>query len=474
MRVASAKLEAIIFASFIFLLVWLPIPLGSNRPWAWSIMELLIAMQSLGLVYCFRHNIPWHYLRPGVFLLVALALFQLFTVLQLVSLPAGLLEWLAPNNAELRHRVLLDASANAAAQPLSLDPEQTKISLLKGVSYLLLALNTLLLVNRPKRIRTVLVAIVVSGTFQAFYGAMLLLSNTEQSPVFGMDIGPVATGSYVYKNHFANYLLLSLMMGLALIVADLKVNTANSWRVQLSGLLDAALSPKMLVRMCMIIMVIGLVMSRSRMGNSAFFATTLIGGVLALLLYRQRPKTLTVLIVSMLLIDVLIVSSMFGLSKVRERLSSTVLVDEGRIYIFDWALNMFKDFPVFGSGAGSFYSVFQAYLPQPISAFFDHTHNDYLQFAIESGLPITLLLGAAVLWVAYRCLTTLNKRNDPLMKGTALGCFMAITAMLIHISVDFNLQAPANAATFVVILSLALIASHMPKQGYDTKKLSST
>jgi O-antigen ligase len=338
---------------------------------------------------------------------------------------------------------------------------------LKGVSYLLLAVNTLLLVNRPERIRAVLIAIVVSGTFQAFYGAMLLLSNVEQSPIFASDIGPVATGSYIYKNHFANYLLLSLMMGLALIVADLKITGAETWQARLSGLLEAALSPKMLVRMCMIIMVIGLVMSRSRMGNSAFFATTIIGGVLALLLYKQRPKSLTVLIVSILIIDMLIVSSLFGLSKVRERLSSTVLVDEGRIYIFDWALTMLKDFPIWGSGAGSFYSVFQAYLPQPISAFFDHTHNDYLQFAIESGIPLTLMLGAAVLWVAYRCLATLRKRNDPLMKGTALGCFMAITAMLIHISVDFNLQAPANAATFVVVLSLALIASKMPKQGYQ-------
>jgi O-antigen ligase len=467
MRVSTGRLEAIIFASFIFLLVWLPLPLGSNRPWAWSIMELIIALQSIGLVYCYRHKAPWQNLRPGGWLLAALTVFQFFTLLQLVPLPSNLLAWLAPQNAELRAMASLSGEAVTSFAPLSLDPEQSKISLLKGVSYLLLAVNTLLLVNRPERIRAVLIAIVVSGTFQAFYGAMLLLSNVEQSPIFASDIGPVATGSYIYKNHFANYLLLSLMMGLALIVADLKITGAETWQARLSGLLEAALSPKMLVRMCMIIMVIGLVMSRSRMGNSAFFATTIIGGVLALLLYKQRPKSLTVLIVSILIIDMLIVSSLFGLSKVRERLSSTVLVDEGRIYIFDWALTMLKDFPIWGSGAGSFYSVFQAYLPQPISAFFDHTHNDYLQFAIESGIPLTLMLGAAVLWVAYRCLATLRKRNDPLMKGTALGCFMAITAMLIHISVDFNLQAPANAATFVVVLSLALIASKMPKQGYQ-------
>src|SRR5215468_7535505 len=30
-----------LFWAFLILLVWLPIPLGSNRSWAWSIMEVI-------------------------------------------------------------------------------------------------------------------------------------------------------------------------------------------------------------------------------------------------------------------------------------------------------------------------------------------------------------------------------------------------------------------------------------------------
>jgi len=29
-----------LFYAFCILLVWLPLPLGSNRPWAWSIMDM--------------------------------------------------------------------------------------------------------------------------------------------------------------------------------------------------------------------------------------------------------------------------------------------------------------------------------------------------------------------------------------------------------------------------------------------------
>ena len=41
------------------------------------------------------------------------------------------------------------------------------------------------------------------------------------------------------------------------------------------------------------------------------------------------------------------------------------------------------------------------------------------------------------------------------MRGLGCGVLMAIVALLIHSAVDFNLQIPANAATFVVILAMA-------------------
>ena len=31
-----------LFAAFLILLVWLPIPLGSNRPWSWALMEVWV------------------------------------------------------------------------------------------------------------------------------------------------------------------------------------------------------------------------------------------------------------------------------------------------------------------------------------------------------------------------------------------------------------------------------------------------
>jgi hypothetical protein len=47
------------------------------------------------------------------------------------------------------------------------------------------------------------------------------------------------------------------------------------------------------------------------------------------------------------------------------------------------------------------------------------------------------------------------------MRGIAFTPVMAITASLIHASVEFNLQIPAYAGTFMVILALAWLSRYL-------------
>ena len=53
---------------------------------------------------------------------------------------------------------------------------------------------------------------------------------------------------------------------------------------------------------------------------------------------------------------------------------------------------MARDYPVFGAGAGTFHTAFTRYRGPDIRAFFDHAHNDYTQFLVETGA-----LGAALI-----------------------------------------------------------------------------
>ena len=89
----------------------------------------------------------------------------------------------------------------------------------------------------------------------------------------------------------------------------------------------------------------------------------------------------------------------------------------------------------------------------------NHAHNDYLEFAVEFGIPATLLLGVFVLLSLRRCLKQLASRRHPLVLGSAFACLMAIIAVATHALVEFNLHIPANAATFMILLALPWLHS---------------
>jgi hypothetical protein len=65
-------------------------------------------------------------------------------------------------------------------------------------------------------------------------------------------------------------------------------------------------------------------------------------------------------------------------------------------------------------------------------------------------LFVAVSLGAAIRaqWV----------RRDPLMRGMSFASMMGVTAILIHSAFDYNLQIPANATYFMVLLALGWIS----------------
>jgi hypothetical protein len=50
------------------------------------------------------------------------------------------------------------------------------------------------------------------------------------------------------------------------------------------------------------------------------------------------------------------------------------------------------------------------------------------------------------------------------MRGMSFACIMGVTSILIHSWVDFNLQIPANAALFMVLLALGWISLYLDRR----------
>lgn len=415
-----------------FILVWSPIPLASNRPWAWSILEFLITVTfAFHLVSVLRGREPWLVGRWQAWALLPFGLVLATLGLQLLS-P---FTWLS-----------------------TVDPNQTQIMAVKTLCYALFVWLIGSYFHSDKQLKFLCYFIIASGVFQASYGAILNLLGAETSPVFGVVEGNRARGSFVYQNHFANYLAMVLSLGLGLLMAELSSRAMQwNWRNVSRALLESLLSSKILLRLAIVIMVIGLVLSRSRMGNAAFFAALLVVSLYAVWFYKNRPALLKPLVISIFIIDSIVIGSMFGLEKLQQRYEETSFASEARDEVVKDSLPIVADAPWFGHGGGSFYTVFPGYQPRHYHGFYDHAHNEYLQFSIELGVPVTLLLGAWLLWLLRLNMQTMRLRQNKLSRGLAFGCAMAIVHMLIHNVVDFNLQAPANALLFITLLCLSSI-----------------
>ena len=452
---------------FLALLVWAPFPLGSNRAWAWTLLEaglfLAAALWTIGWMQ--RRNGSLAVVRAAWPALALLGAWLAYLALLWTPLPANLVRILSPQAAAV-HALAAPYAASSdtgAWITLSIDPNASFVFWLKSCAWTIAFFLTLALANTRPRAQLIAIVLVLSGLAQAVYGGLMHLTGTNLD-IFGTQIPHAthASGGFVNRNHLAGFLEITLALGIGLMVGSLRETGRRTWRQFSRDMVALVLSPKASLRLVLVAMVIALVMTRSRMGNTAFFSSLLIAGGVALALSRHATRSTVILIASLIAIDIFIVGSWFGVEKTVQRIEQTTTRDvEEREEPTAYALEMARDYPVFGSGPGTFHTAFTRYRGSGIQAFFDHAHNDYTQFFVETGAIGVALVGALPLMALVLAVLALSRRRDPLARGFAFAVVMGISAIAIHSTVDFNLQIPANAFAFMVLLAYAWIAFYL-------------
>ena len=442
-----------LFASLLAVLVWAPLPFGSNREWAGAGLAVATsALCAASLQYLIFRPGHWQTagVRAGSVALLLLVLVQCWTALQLLPLPGELVAMLSPQAFAWHIR--------EGGLPLSLDVSATRYRLLIGIAVTQVFFLTLLLVTTRQRVNLLLGALVFSGTLQASYGVLMTLSGVELGFFVEKYAGRgVATGTFVNRNHLAGYLVLCLAAGTGLLLAQLSPYRRQSWRDRLRGWLELAMSNKFRLRIFLALMVVALVLTRSRMGNVAFFSALVFAATLTLVAGRRFSWGVALLLVSLLVVDLWILGTWFGLDKVVERLEtleSRPIAEDARYWLDAYTLVMLRDFWATGIGAGAFPSVFPNYQGPALKGYYEYAHNDYLQIAAELGVAVLLMLASVVLMAARQAFGAL-KSGSRLVRGIGFTVLMAIGWAILHSSTDFNLYIPAVAVTFSAILALA-------------------
>jgi O-antigen ligase len=471
----------------ICLFIFTPVAYGSMDVWAFSLMELgillIISLYAIQAIFfhvsgnpAFRPPNADAYTQGAIrfsavkkkfsaFPFILLSFFLALILFQLIPLPSGVVKILSPKTFELRQllsctKLSLPPSSIStsfpSSGPLSLFPFATQVEFFKWLSligfFLFLVYGGLLDDTRIKN--RLIIVIMLMGAGEAFYGMIEFFSG-HRHILFLDDSFSISsvTGTFINKNYFAGYLLMVIPLSMGFLLSRLAAqrNHFYGWRQRLSSF-DGK---NLLIGFGIILMVLGLLFSASRMGIiSLLISFSLLG-----ILFRDRQKGKRLSKTSILLIGLaLLWAGWIGLDAIISRFLSAPEDFKMRWMLWGDTLRILKDFPVFGSGLGTFPHIFPMYRSFHIQGIFTHAENDFLQFISDVGLLGFGMLLIAFIFFLSKAVSRIRSMSpaDSSLRYIGLGSLVGMFALMFHSVVERNIQIPANAFLFTFIFSLAL------------------
>jgi O-antigen ligase len=511
------------------LLLTLPLFLGGRHPLA--VLTAGVAVTALLVVTAqARRDTPDAPYAPGVAALAAFALLALATTL---PLPPRLLALLDPSLARLTATVLPGWPAAAewtAWRPLAMDPygvvaELTRIAIALGAFTVIVAYpwrSEEWGADARSQVFGRLVLTAITGG--VLLGTIALLEQIAGNGRV-LWIGPEtaedgrASGSFVNPNHLAAWLELVFPVALTYAVAlavrlrrrlaravhagrGMGVHARRAW---ISAIIaqQQRLWPPLAAAGAAALILVAHLATGSRGGTAALAAGVVvaIGGAASAARPDARGRWMP------LVAALAIVTVGLGGVVLKSATDDDNLTIEGadvslasRIAVTVAGTGIVRDYPVFGTGLGSWLHAFRPYQAPPVpGGIWDHAHDDYLELVAETGLigvGLAALFALAVARAARReepgsgndatAVATVSPAGLPaererrsrsehgsappgfetsewwaaLKERTLLrfGLAGGVVAILVHSLVDFGLRLPANLLLTMTIVALLVVS----------------
>lgn len=444
------------------LIVISPLPLGCVAgvwlPLCFALFALFALLAFLG------PQAPYKFLYQRPVRILAIAFFVLLAV-QLLPLPIFLLKWLSPGVP----RVLENLSGSLPAfHSLSLIPAETLLALARFLVYALFFIALLRLDWDKKDIFILFGTAVVSGVAQVVFGLLKLgQGNSKFFLLFLADdhVPGFLRGTIYNPDHFAFYLELLFPITLGLLFAQLHVfDPGQSLREKILHISEDR--RVILLFAAAVILAAGIYLTGCRAGIAVLLLSILFFAQMSVYLrvnFSARRHLRLVFIMATLL------AVFIGLQNTWSKfLSKGLFGGSGRIDYWTNTLAMFRDYPLFGTGLGTFKYAYFLYGNQV--NWVDHAHNEYVESLADMGALIFVAFFALLAFLVFSLLRMWIGRRHPEIKPVVLGVLTALFAAFFHSLFDFSLRIPANAFLFLMLLALGLKLVTHKREFADEKK----
>ena len=424
------------------LLIFAPLALGAARAWS----ELVVVGFGVGLALCLALSLlgrndsrfvwSWAYVPVALFLLVG--------VVQLVPLPAWIMEVLSPQTSELKNRLLADlpeAAGGLGSMSVTFYSWETLHNvrlLVAAASVFAVAVNVY---RRPEQIRRLLWVVAAVGGVMAVLAIGQIISGTDRiywSIPTGHNVA--RGGAFVNRNNFC--LFMNMSIGATLALLFLKLGRGRS-----RGGAGASLSERLgedgwFLAGVVVLGTAAVFLSLSRGG-----ATALVGAAVVMAVVMGVRKTFRAggWVLGILGLVAFVSLLYLGFDAVYDRLAT---LQEEDAYSHRWQIVkdlavLWTRFPLLGTGLGSHEVVYPMFDRGTTAAVAGHAEDEYAQIMEETGvvgLVLALVFVAVLLRSFLRCVRSENRFAQAVAYGLGLG----LVAVLIHSFSDFGLHMPAN------------------------------
>jgi O-antigen ligase len=295
--------------------------------------------------------------------------------------------------------------------------------------------------------------------FLALIGIVQRSSSTDA--IYGfwrLELGRFPFGPFVNRNHFAGWMVMTLPLTLALLIAGIDRGmrgVKQGWRHRVLWFSSPEASQLILVAAAAAIMALSLVMTMSRSGITAFALSVLMTGWFAVRsVHGHSRRVVAGLCLGLLFV---LVVAWTGPTAVANRFATA---DWGEFnnrkgaWLDAWSV--IQDFPLTGTGLNTYWAAALFYQRHELEYFYGQAHNDYLQLAAEGGLLLIVPVIGCLAFLIRDIRAAMIDRDEPTTRWLRIGAITALVAIGFQETVDFSLQMPGNAALFAVVCAIAL------------------